>query len=103
MIYYPFETNISKRESWADMPLKLLGYNRFPGQLQTAIMKMYKLAIKQIQIPGVNIVLYALFESLDGNTEGDCTARVEPSVAGGYKIALQLERIIDTLITVAEE
>ena len=103
MIYYPLEANASKQESWADVPLKLLGYNRFPRQLQTAIMKMYELATKQIQIPGVNIVPCALFESLDGKMEGDYTARVEPSAEGGRKIALQLERIIDTLITAAEE
>jgi len=103
MIYYPLEANASKQKSWADFPLKLLGYNRFPGQLQTAIMKMYELATKQIQIPGVKVVPCALFESMDGKNKDDYTARVEPSAEGGRKIALQLKEIIDSLMAVAEQ
>ena len=99
MIYYPLEANASKQESWADLPLKLMGYNRFPGQLQTAIRTMYELATKQIQIPGVLVVPCALFESLDGKCEADYVARVEPSAEGGRKMALQLSGVIDSFIT----
>ena len=98
MIYYPLEANASKEKSWADLPLALLGYNRFPGQLQTAIKKMYELATKQIQITGTNVVPCALFEAMDGKSKGDYTARVEPSAEGGRKIALQLKEIINSLI-----
>jgi hypothetical protein len=103
MIYYPLEAGASKQKSWADMPLKILGYNRFPGQLQTAIRKMYELATKQIYIPGVCVVPCALFESLDGKDEGDYVARVEPSTYGGRKMALQLKEMIDSLITAPEQ
>ncbi|KFX92424.1 hypothetical protein O988_07284 [Pseudogymnoascus sp. VKM F-3808] len=99
MIYYPLEADASNQESWADVPLKLMGYNRFPGQLQTAVRKMYELATKQIRIPGVQVVPCALFESLDGKCEDDYVARVEPSSEGGRKIALQLIGSIDSLIT----
>lgn len=101
MIYYPLEANASKQKSWADLPLRLLGYNRFPGQLQTAIMKMYELGTKQIQITGTNVVPCALFEAMDGKNKDDYTARVEPSAEGGRKIALQLKEIIDSLIAEA--
>ncbi|OBT74025.1 hypothetical protein VF21_05985 [Pseudogymnoascus sp. 05NY08] len=99
MIYYPLEADASNQESWADVPLKFMGYNRFPRQLQTAIRKMYELATKQIQIPGVHVVPCALFESLDGKCEDDYVARVEPSSEGGRKMALQLMGTINSLIT----
>jgi hypothetical protein len=99
MIYYPLEASSSKQTSWADLPLKLMGYNRFPGQLQTAIRKMYELATKQIQIPGVHVVPCSLYESLDGKCEADYVARVEPSAEGGRKMALQLNEIINSIIT----
>jgi len=103
MIYYPLEANASKQTSWADLPLKLLGYNRFPAQLQTAIMKMYELATKQVQIPGITVVPCALFETLNGKNKDDYTARVEPSAEGGRKIALQLKEIVDSLMREAEQ
>ena len=103
MIYYPLEASASKQKSWADLPLKVMGYNLFPGKLQTAIMKMYELATKRIQIPGVQVIPCAFFESLNGKDEGDYVARVEPSTEGGRKMALQLTAIIDSLITVREE
>lgn len=98
MIYYPLEAGASGQQSWADLPLKLLGYNLFPGQLQTAIRKMYELATKQIQIPGTQVVPCALFEALDGKSKDDYTARVEPSVEGGRKMALHFKKVLDELI-----
>ena len=98
MIYYPLEGGVSKQSSWADSQLTLLGYDRFPSQLQTAISKMYELATKHIRIPGVKVVPCALFEAMDGKNEEDYTERVEPSVEGGRKIASQLMEIIESLI-----
>lgn len=103
MIYYPLEAGAVKQNSWADLPLRAMGYNLFPGQLQTAIAKMYELATKQIQIPGVQVIPCAFFESMDGKTEADYVARVEPSSEGGRKMALQLMEIIDPLITARED
>lgn len=99
MIYYPLEA--ATQNSWADLPLKLLGYNRFPGQLQIAITQMYELATKQIQIKGTHVVPCAFFDVMDGKNKDDYTARVEPSAEGGRKIALKLNEIIDSLNTVA--
>jgi hypothetical protein len=100
MIYYPLEANISDQKGWADLPLSLLGYNRYPTQLQTAIKKMYELATTKIQIAGTKVVPCALFEAMDGKHEEDYTARVEPSVEGGRKMGLKLKEILDSLITV---
>ncbi len=102
MIYFPLEAGLSKEAGWADPQLKALGYNWFPRQLQTAITKMYELATKQVQIPGVQVVPCALYEAMDGKNSEDYTARVEPSAEGGRKMALQLKEIVELLI-VGEE
>jgi hypothetical protein len=96
MIYYPLEAGVGGQTSWADLQLRLLGYNRHPRQLQTAIKKMYDMATKQIQITGTKVVPCALFEVMDGKHEDDYTARVEPSVEGGRKMALHLKELLDT-------
>jgi hypothetical protein len=98
MIYFPLEAG--PQQSWADVQLKLLGYNKFPAQLQTAIRKMFEFATSEIHIPGVNVVPCPLFEVLDGKNEKDYTDRVEPSAEGGREIALQLTKIIDLLIVI---
>ncbi|EPE32593.1 hypothetical protein GLAREA_07727 [Glarea lozoyensis ATCC 20868] len=101
MIYFPLEAGPQK--SWADVQLKLLGYNSFPAQLQTAIRKMFELATTNIHIPEVTVVPCPLFDVLDGKNEKDYTDRVEPSAEGGRKIAVQLTEIIDSLILTEEE
>jgi hypothetical protein len=103
MIYYPLEANASNQKSWADLPLKLLGYNRFPKRLQTAITKMYELATTKIQVAGTEVVPCPFFETLDGKNKDDYTARVEPSTEGGRKLALQLNGILDTLTTTTKQ
>jgi lysophospholipase L1-like esterase len=103
MIYYPLEASASTQKSWADFPLKMLGYNRFPGQLQAAIKKMYELATKKVEIEGVKVVPCALFEALDPKNKDDYTARVEPSAEGGRKMALKLKEIVESLVTGAEQ
>lgn len=98
MIYFPLEAQAARQSSWADIPLRVLGYNTWPGRLQAAITKMYELATKEIEIPGVKIIPFALFEILDGKDGGDYVERVEPSVEGGRKMASQLAGIIGPLI-----
>jgi hypothetical protein len=95
MIYFPLESGAGDQSSWADMPLQLLGYNSFPGQLQTAIRKIYDTATKRIELPGTDVIPCALFEVLDGKRNEDYSARVEPSVEGGRKIASHFNGILD--------
>jgi hypothetical protein len=94
MIYYPLEAKASQQKSWADLPLKLLGYNRYPGQLKASIRAMYALATKNIEIPGTKVIPCALFEVLDGTKSASYTARVEPSSEGGREMA---SHIIESL------
>jgi len=98
MIYYPLEANASDQSSWADLPLRLLGYNSYPGQLQTAIRKMYELATQKIQVQGTTVIPCALFEAMDGKSKEDYSARVEPSSEGGRKMAEHLTKLLDPLI-----
>jgi hypothetical protein len=103
MIYYPLEAGVGSQTSWADLQLRLLGYNRNPGHLQTAIRKMYDNATKRIQITGTKVVPCALFEVMDGKSEDDYTARVEPSAEGGRKMALHLKELLDTHVLGASD
>lgn len=98
MIYFPLEAKATKESSWADVPLRMLGYNRFPGQLQAAIKKMYELATKKVDIDGVKVIPCALFEAMDGQNGEDYVARVEPSVEGGRKMASHFKELIDPLL-----
>jgi hypothetical protein len=98
MIYYPLEKTASKQSSWADLPLKLLGYNRNPARLQAAIKAMYENATKKLQIGGTEVFPCALFEVLDGKNAEDYTARVEPSSDGGRKMATHFTDILKPLL-----
>jgi hypothetical protein len=98
MIYFPLEAQAARQRSWADLPLRILGYNMWPGRLQAAISKMYEVATKKIQIAGVNVIPLALSETLDGKQGVDYVERVEPSVEGGRKMASRFAAIIDPLI-----
>jgi len=98
MIYFPLEAGVSKQRSWADLPLKALGYNWFPGQLQAAIRAMYELSTKRIKIEGTNVVPCPLFEALDGKREEYYVARVEPSTDGGHKMALQFKELLEEIL-----
>lgn len=86
MIYYLDEV---AGGSWADHTLKALGYDANPGKLQLIIRTIFE-AVKQrgFHIPGVQeVVPFPLFRVLDGKTRADYVQRVEPSVAGGQKMA----------------
>ncbi|KAK5175904.1 uncharacterized protein LTR77_001044 [Saxophila tyrrhenica] len=95
MIYYPLEAQASSQSSWADAQLKMLGYGWFPGQLQAAIKQIYESATMRIEVEGTNIIPCDLYKALDGKTEADYVARVEPSVEGGRKMAVLLKRELD--------
>jgi len=93
MIYYPLEA-AAGQQSWADMQLKALGYNRWPGQLQAAIRQMYKQATQEIKIEGTTVVPCALYEVMDGTNPDEYTARVEPNAEGGRKMARKFEGLL---------
>jgi hypothetical protein len=97
MIYFPLEAQFGQK-SWADMQLKALGYNMFPGQLQTAIGAMYEQATKEITVDGTEIVPCPLHEVLDGKNVDDYTARVEPNHEGGRKMAVKFLELMDTML-----
>lgn len=84
MIYYPCET---ANGSWADRTLGVLGYDKDPVKLQALIRIVFELATSRIKIPGVHVVGIPLFEVLDGKNVSDYEQRVEPSAAGGEKMA----------------
>jgi hypothetical protein len=94
MIYFPLEAQFGQK-SWAEMQLKALGYNTFPGQLQTAIRAMNEIATKKIIVEGTEIVPCALHEVLDGKNPDDYTARVEPNHEGGRKMAVKFVELLD--------
>ncbi|KAH9826117.1 Esterase, SGNH hydrolase-type, subgroup [Teratosphaeria destructans] len=87
MIYHPLEADAGAQPGWAESQLKLLGYNRNPGQLQAAIRKIYEQATCKIGIDGTKVLPCALYEAMDGKVKEDYVARVEPSVGGGRKMA----------------
>jgi hypothetical protein len=95
MIYFPLQADAGSQSSWADVPLKFLGYERNPKRLQAAIKQVYEKAIKNIHITGTKVLPCAFFETLGGRNPDDYNARVEPSVHGGRKMAQQLVGIIE--------
>jgi hypothetical protein len=97
MIYFPLEARFGQK-SWAEMQLKALGYNLFPGQLQTAIRAMYEIATKQIRVEGTSVVPCALHEVLDGKQIDDYTARVEPNHEGGRKMAVRFMELLEDVL-----
>jgi hypothetical protein len=98
MIYFPLEADAGSQSSWADLPLKALGYNSNPKRLQAAIKAMYARATETLEVEGTTVVPCALYEVLDGKTEEDYTARVEPSVEGGRKMGERFAEIIQGLL-----
>lgn len=97
-IYYPLEAGISAQSSWADGQLKVLGYGRYPDQLQAAIRQIHDSATTKIEVEGTEVVPCALYEALDGKSEADYVARVEPSVQGGKKMAELLQKKLSSVL-----
>jgi hypothetical protein len=97
MIYFPLEREF-EQASWADAQLKVLGYESDPGQLQEAIRKMFEMGTCKVRVEGTNVVPAALYEVMDGKRKEDYTARVEPSVNGGRKMAERFGKVIGGLL-----
>ena len=81
-------------EGWADLALRLLGYDTDPARLQTAIRSLFARATSRIALDGVRVVACPLFNVLDPLKPSDYVARVEPSAQGAAKIAAAFLRII---------
>jgi len=96
MIYYPLEASVvGNQQSWADLPLKVMGYNRNAGQLQAAIRKVFELATSKIRVEGTRVLPCALYEVMDGKDPKDYVQRAEPSVEGGRKMAKLITELLE--------
>lgn len=92
MIYYPHE---KAGGSWADGTLRLLAYDSHPGKLQLLIRKVFELGTRSIRVPGTHVVSCPFFDILNPAVGSeDYIARVEPSEAGGVKMAKEILDII---------
>jgi len=85
MCYFPCTDKA--QPSWTANALRMLGYDRNPSYLQALVRFIYKYATCTIQLPGVEIVPVPLFDVLDANDANLYDNRVEPSVAGGKRMA----------------
>ena len=85
MIYYPDEAVTP--QSWAAPALAALGYKTNPQKLQTLIRKAFTDATSRIRIPGTTVVPVPLFHVLNGKMTEEYVQLVEPSPAGGRKMA----------------
>ena len=92
MIYYPDE---HPDGSWADPVLSSLNYDKDARKLQLVIRKVFQLASQQITIPGSEVIAVPLFLALNGKNTSDYVQRVEPSAAGGEKMARLLVDAMD--------
>eukprot|EP00966_Prymnesium_polylepis_P225280 5210855-Prymnesium_polylepis.1 len=91
MLYYLDE---APTQSWANGTLSALGYDKDPSKLQLLMRKAFELATRKMKLPGVEVVPLPLYEALDGKDAKDYVQRVEPSSAGGQKMAaLLVDRI----------
>ena len=95
MIYY---LDVHGRGSWADATLSGLCYDAKPALLQRAIRHVFRLGTSRIRVAGVPVVALPLYEVLDGTDTRDYVQRVEPSPAGGAKLA---EAIVDVVLKTA--
>mmetsp|Transcript_72562 Transcript_72562/g.216546 ORF Transcript_72562/g.216546 Transcript_72562/m.216546 type:complete len:411 (-) Transcript_72562:43-1275(-) len=83
MIYYPDPV---PGGSWADHTLSLMGYDDNPAKLQLIIRTVYeRIKARGFDVAGTVVEPFPLFEVLSEHS--DFVQRVEPSVAGGRKMA----------------
>jgi lysophospholipase L1-like esterase len=92
MIYNPDKNN--KQQSWANFPLRILGYDSKPEKVIALIDAAFEIATSTIQIEGIRVVPVALNKVLDGNDTSLYIQRVEPSSAGGRQMAKLLIKTI---------
>jgi hypothetical protein len=83
-IYFPDEANT---RGWAGPALGALGYNKNPAKLQLLIRLAFQEAVSKIRIQGSTVIPVPLYHVLDGRNTDDYVQRVEPSPAGGRKMA----------------
>jgi len=83
-IYFP---DMKRSGGWADRVLSWLKYYEQPQLLQQAIREIYRHAHLQIKIPGVEVIGFPMFETLDGSNSADYVSGVEPSAQGNAKLA----------------
>ena len=99
-IYYPSE---KKSGGWADMPLKLLGYDSNPQKLQTLIKQIFTRSTSTISLPNAEVMGVPLFAALDGTHEEDYCERAEPSAIGGSKLGnLLMNAVMDSSYNASE-
>jgi hypothetical protein len=91
MIYFPLT---SAGGSWADAALGLLGYDADPRPLQHLIRSVFERVTSRIELLGVRTVGCPLYTVLDANDPDDFVARVEPSAAGGRKMAAAFAKLL---------
>jgi len=96
MLYYPDENQTG---SWADLPLRVLGYDANPQKMQAVLRQLYVTATSEIKIEGTKIVPVALYEALNPKDTGDYVQRVEPSDIGGQKMAHHIWQAISSHLT----
>ncbi|KAJ8905652.1 hypothetical protein NDN08_002158 [Rhodosorus marinus] len=93
MLYFPDENQTG---SWADLPLRVLGYDAQPAKMQAVLRQLYLTATSEITIAGTKIVPVALYEALDPKDTEDYVQRVEPSDIGGQKMARHIWQTISS-------
>ena len=104
-IYYPRERRATRGEdataaayaasaSWADPALRALGYDADPRHPRALIRAVHAHATSRITVPGVPVTPVSLFEVLDPRDARDYEQRVEPSAAGGRKMARAIAEYI---------
>ena len=62
-------------------------YNTEPKKLQYIMREVYRRGTSRIELGGVPVIPVPLYEALDGKDTRDYVQRVEPSSAGGRKLA----------------
>jgi hypothetical protein len=95
VIYYP-DMN-AKAASWANVVLKAIGYNSTPTVVQSVIDRVALEVTNSLTAEAVGaskLHVASLSEAMDGTCTTDYVARVEPSAAGGAKIAKLLVNIM---------
>lgn len=97
MIYYPLEAGNGQR-GWAEASLDRMGYNKNPRRLQAAIRTIYELAIKDMKVEGTQVFPCPLFEVLDSKNGDDYVDRVQPSAAGGQKMAVKFTELLEDIL-----
>jgi hypothetical protein len=87
-VIYHLDEN-KESPSWANTTLNAIGYNDNPRHIQALLHRVYLdcFVNNPVVVPGSRVVPIELSRALDGKDSRDYVARVEPSAAGGAKMA----------------